>query len=82
MNEGSLSTRQTSAFGPKTLLKFKDVQSKYSKITLLGFIVQSYIHKNDFGSNLPLSIPQPRNTKRTATLNFDEGTINLEKLKK
>lgn len=83
MNGGNLSRGQADGFGLEILSKLKDVKSKDSQITLLHFIVQSYINKNDlFGSNLPLPIPEPGDIKRAATVNFDEVKIDLEKLKK
>lgn len=82
MNGGNLSRGQADGFGLEILSKLKDVKSKDSQTTLLHFIVQCYIHKNDlFGSNAPLPIPEPGDVKRAATVNFDEVKSDLEKLK-
>lgn len=82
MNGGNLSRGQADGFGLEILSKLKDVKSKDSQITLLHFIVQCYIKKNDlFGSNVPLPIPEPGDVKRAASVNFDEVKSDLDKLK-
>lgn len=83
MNGGNLTRGQADGFGLEILSKLKDVKSKDSHITLLHFIVQCYISKNNlFSSNVPLPIPEPGDVKRAATVNFDEVKADLEKLKK
>lgn len=82
MNGGNLSRGQADGFGLEILSKLKDVKSKDSQITLLHFIVQCYINKNDlFGSNVPLPIPEPGDVKRAACVNFDDVKSDLQKLK-
>lgn len=83
MNGGNLSRGQADGFGLEILSKLKDVKSKDSQITLLHFIVQSYIKKVDpLGDNVPLPIPEPGDIKRAATINFDDIKSDLEKLHK
>lgn len=81
MNGGNLSRGQADGFGLEILSKLKDVKSKDSQITLLHFIVKSYIKKIvPFTLNIPLPVPEPGDIKRAATVNFDDVKADLEKL--
>lgn len=83
MNGGNLTRGQADGFGLEILSKLKDVKSKDSSITLLHFIVQSYIKKIvPFSPNIPLPIPEPGDIKRAATVNFDDVKADLDKLTK
>lgn len=82
MNGGNLARGQADGFGLEILSKLKDVKSKDSQITLLHFIVQAYISRNDlFDTNLHLPVPEPGDVKRAAAVNFDEVQSDLEKLR-
>lgn len=83
MNGGNLSRGQADGFGLEILSKLKDVKSKDSKITLLHFIVQSYIKSVvPFSITIPLPVPEPGDIKRAAAVNFDDVKADLEKLRK
>ncbi|KAF2894360.1 hypothetical protein ILUMI_11812 [Ignelater luminosus] len=61
----------------------KDVKSKDSQITLLHFnIVRTYMKKLDSLLLVTLSVPELENIKRASGVNFDEVTVDLQKLQK
>lgn len=84
MNGGNMSRGQADGFGLEILAKLKDVKSKDSQVTLLHFIVRTYMSDLDSLSltTLPLPIPEPEDIRRAAFVNFDEAAIDLQKLQK
>uniref|UniRef100_A0A1A9WXV3 FH2 domain-containing protein n=1 Tax=Glossina brevipalpis TaxID=37001 RepID=A0A1A9WXV3_9MUSC len=76
MNGGNRQRGQADGFTLEILGKLKDVKSKESHITLLHFIVRTYIdRKRKEGLQLmeiPLPIPEPSDIERATQVDFDE----------
>lgn len=76
MNGGNRQRGQADGFTLEILGKLKDVKSKESHITLLHFIVRTYIdRKRKEGVQLmeiPLPIPEPSDVERATQVDFDE----------
>lgn len=75
---------QADGFGLEILSKLKDVKSKDSQVTLLHFIVRTYMKKieNPFAPNVELPVPDPFDIGRSASVNFDDVHKNLMELQK
>ncbi|XP_055386632.1 formin-J isoform X2 [Condylostylus longicornis] len=86
MNGGNRARGQADGFGLEILGKLKDVKSKDSKITLLHFIVKTYIgRKRKSGTPLieiGLPIPEPSDVERAAAVDFDEIKLQIMDLQK
>lgn len=86
MNGGNRSRGQADGFGLEILPKLKDVKSKDSKITLLHFIVKTYIsQRRKEGVPLPeisLPVPEPGDVDRAITVDFDEVKQQINDLSK
>ncbi|CAG9817334.1 unnamed protein product [Phaedon cochleariae] len=84
MNGGNMTRGQADGFGLEILSKLKDVKSKDSKITLLHYIVMLYMKKidNPLEPNILLPVPEPGDIRRAASVNFDEVSLDLQKLQK
>lgn len=84
MNGGNMTRGQADGFGLEILSKLKDVKSNDSKVTLLHFIVRTYMKKieNIFAPNVELPIPDPYDIGRASNIHFDEVKKDLEELKK
>jgi len=84
MNGGNMTRGQADGYGLEILSKLKDVKSKDSQVTLLHFIVRTYMGELDSLSLiiLPLPIPEPEDIRRAASVNFDEVSADLLKLQK
>lgn len=80
MNGGNLSRGQADGFGLEILSKLKDVKSKDSQVTLLHFIVRTYMKKIDNPS--VSNVPIPYDVGRAAAVNFDDIKADLQKLQK
>lgn len=63
----------------KTYFQF---QSKDSSVTLLHFIVRTYIFNSEEGINTPLPIPEPGDIGRASFILFEDVTAELETLQK
>ncbi|KAK6642133.1 hypothetical protein RUM44_013856 [Polyplax serrata] len=84
MNGGNLTRGQADGFGIEILPKLKDVKSKDSSVTLLHFIVRTYMRKLDDPLNLDLAlpVPEPGDINRAAAVDFDEIKSDLQQLEK
>lgn len=83
MNGGNRDRGQADGFGLEILSKLKDVKSKDSQITLLHFIIRTYIEQcnEPLVNTIPLPTPEPGDIDRAANVNFDDVTKDLDKLK-
>lgn len=81
MNGGNRQRGQADGFTLEILGKLKDVKSKENHITLLHFIVRTYINcKRKHGLQLreiPLPVPEPSDVERAADVNFDEVKLQI-----
>jgi formin 2 len=86
MNGGNRQRGQADGFGLEILGKLKDVKSKDPKITLLHFIVKTYIErcrKNGVAiSELVAPVPNPNDVEKMLSLDFEELKKQLESLQK
>lgn len=86
MNGGNRTRGQADGFGLEILGKLKDVKSKDSRITLLHFIVKTYIdqcRKNGTPlTELQIPIPEAADVSVCATVDFEDLTQQLERLEK
>ncbi|XP_055680979.1 protein cappuccino [Lutzomyia longipalpis] len=86
MNGGNRTRGQADGFGLEILGKLKDVKSKDSKITLLHFIVKTYIEqcrKNGTPlTELQIPIPEAADVSVCGTVDFEDLTLQLERLEK
>ena len=85
MNGGNRQRGQADGFGLEILGKLKDVKSKDPKITLLHFIVKTYIDQcrksGSALSDLVLPIPDPNNIDKSVLIDFEECKQQLTALK-
>lgn len=85
MNGGNRQRGQADGFGLEILGKLKDVKSKDPKITLLHFIVKTFIEKcRKEGcalTELVLPIPDPNDVDKSVMIDFDECKQQLNVLK-
>lgn len=85
MNGGNRQRGQADGFGLEILGKLKDVKSKDPKITLLHFIVKTFIEKcRKEGcalTELVLPIPDPNDVDKSVVIDFDECKQQLSALK-
>lgn len=84
MNGGNMQRGQADGFGLEILAKLKDVKSKDNQVTLLHFIVRTYMKQLDdpLAADLPLPIPEPGDIDRSATVNFEDVHNNLQKIQR
>lgn len=84
MNGGNMQRGQADGFGLEILAKLKDVKSKDNQVTLLHFIVRTYMNQleDPLAPELPLPIPEPGDINRSATVRFDDIHGQLERIKK
>lgn len=84
MNGGNRQRGQADGFGLEILGKLKDVKSKDPKITLLHFIVKTYIERcRKSGcavSDLVLPVPDPNDIDRSISFDFEECKQQLNLL--
>nr|CAD7594706.1 unnamed protein product [Timema genevievae] len=83
MNGGNRTRGQADGFGLEILAKLKDVKSKDSSVTLLHFIIRSFIKKTNedpLNPDFTLPIPEPGDVDRAANVNFDDLSKDLQKL--
>ena len=85
MNGGNRQRGQADGFGLEILGKLKDVKSKDPKITLLHFIVKTYIDQcrksGSALSDLVLPIPDPNDIDKSVLIDFEECKKQLTVLK-
>jgi formin 2 len=85
MNGGNRTRGQADGFGLEILPKLKDVKSKDSKITLLHFIVKTYISQcRKRGTPLTeivLPIPDPTDINKCVSIDFEDSKVQLTVLK-
>lgn len=84
MNGGNMSRGQADGFGLEILSKLKDIKSTDSQVTLLHFIIRTYMKKieNPFEPNVEMPVPEPYDIGRAASINFDEVKKDLNGLQK
>ncbi|KAB0794648.1 hypothetical protein PPYR_11487 [Photinus pyralis] len=82
MNGGNMSRGQADGYGLEILAKLKDVKSKDAQVTLLHFVVATYMKEFDYLTliNAPLPVPQPEEIRRAAAVNFDDVQADLQVL--
>lgn len=73
---------QADGFGLEILSKLKDVKSKNSQVTLLHFIVTTYMRKTSslITEKLELPVPDPYDIGRASSVNFDDVQKDLSEL--
>lgn len=85
MNGGNRTRGQADGFGLEILPKLKDVKSKDPKVTLLHFIVKTYIsRRRKEGTPLyevTLPIPDAGDVAKAVTVDFKEAEIQVSDLK-
>ncbi|XP_053612698.1 protein cappuccino isoform X2 [Plodia interpunctella] len=82
MNGGNGQRGQADGFGLEILSKLKDVKSKQSNVTLLHFIVRTYM-KCSGGALAPqcaLCVPEPGDARRAAATDFGDERLQLAAL--
>lgn len=87
MNGGNNTRGQADGFGLEILSKLKDVKSREPKITLLHYIIKTYIEKCRKTDGIPLTevvmpIPDPLDVEKSVTVDFDDCKGQLTNLKK
>lgn len=85
MNGGNRQRGQADGFGLEILGKLKDVKSKDPKITLLHFIVKTYIERCRKSGiaiiDLVAPVPNPNDVEKMLSIDFDECRQQLKTLK-
>ncbi|KAE8741150.1 hypothetical protein FOCC_FOCC013312 [Frankliniella occidentalis] len=82
MNGGNRTRGQADGFGLEILPKLRDVKSSDNSLTLLHFIVRSYMKKISDPVTEPLPVPEPADIDKAGTVMFDDLTTDLKKLEK
>ncbi|GFU28300.1 formin-2 [Nephila pilipes] len=83
MNGGNRNRGQADGFGLEILPKLKDVKSKDNSLTLLHYIVRSYVklyQKDCSLDKAKLPVPEPSDAERASLVNFDDIANDLKKL--
>ncbi|KAL9705595.1 hypothetical protein quinque_009113 [Culex quinquefasciatus] len=85
MNGGNRTRGQADGFGLEILGKLKDVKSKDNNITLLHFIIKTYISQCRKNGCVPfevdLPVPDPGDLDRAVVVDFDDCRAQLNMLK-
>lgn len=85
MNGGNRQRGQADGFGLEILGKLKDTKSTDPKITLLHFIVKTYIERCRKGgcaiNDLVLPVPDPNDVDKSLSIDFEECKHQLNLLK-
>ncbi|KAG5675766.1 hypothetical protein PVAND_005643 [Polypedilum vanderplanki] len=83
MNGGNRQRGQADGFGLEILGKLKDVKSKDPKITLLHFIVKTYIARSRQNgiAITDLKLPVPNDVDKSLSIDFEECKQQLNALK-
>ncbi|KAF5269711.1 hypothetical protein FQA39_LY08634 [Lamprigera yunnana] len=84
MNGGNMTRGQADGFGLEILSKLKDVKSKDAQVTLLHFIVRTYMSEFEYLTviDAPLPVPQPEDIRKASSVNFDDVLSDLQVLEK
>ncbi|KAI5710063.1 hypothetical protein M8J75_005430 [Diaphorina citri] len=82
MNGGNRLRGQADGFGLEILPKLKDVRSKDNSVTLLHFIVRTYLRNSENPLNESLPVPEPGDVDRAASVVFDDIHSQLSTLAK
>ncbi|XP_013179598.1 PREDICTED: formin-2 isoform X2 [Papilio xuthus] len=84
MNGGNGQRGQADGFGLEILAKLKDVKSKHSQVTLLHFIVRTYMRARGgaLAGACALPVPEPGDVARAAALDFADVAAHLKELDK
>ncbi|XP_068085299.1 protein cappuccino isoform X2 [Anabrus simplex] len=85
MNGGNRTRGQADGFHLEILGRLRDVKSNDSSVTLLHFIVRTYMKQkceDPLSPDVPLPIPEPGDIERAAAVNFEELGTELQKLQK
>ncbi|XP_015436894.1 PREDICTED: formin-2-like isoform X2 [Dufourea novaeangliae] len=85
MNGGNRTRGQADGFGLEILGKLKDVKSNVPGITLLHYVVRARLAQekdHNFEEPLPLPVPEPADVEAASTINFDNISGELERLRK
>ncbi|XP_049867761.1 protein cappuccino-like isoform X2 [Pectinophora gossypiella] len=84
MNGGNGQRGQADGFGLEILSKLKDVKSKQSNVTLLHFIVRTYMRAcgGALAAGCVLPTPEPGDVARAAALDFADVAAHLSALRK
>ncbi|XP_054261074.1 formin-2-like isoform X2 [Macrosteles quadrilineatus] len=74
MNGGNMQRGQADGFGLEILAKLKDVKSKDNSMTLLNFIVVTYMRKcgDVAATDAKLPVPEPSDIEKASSVKFDE----------
>ncbi|XP_028175571.1 protein cappuccino isoform X1 [Ostrinia furnacalis] len=82
MNGGNGQRGQADGFGLEILSKLKDVKSKQSNVTLLHFIVRTYMRAcgGALAAACALPVPEPGDVARAAALDFQDVAAGLAAL--
>ena len=84
MNGGNRTRGQADGFGLEILEKLKDVKSNVPGVTLLHYVVRARLAQekdHNFEEPLPLPIPEPADIEAASTINFENISAELERLK-
>ncbi|XP_045485384.1 formin-like protein 6 isoform X2 [Pieris rapae] len=84
MNGGNGQRGQADGFGLEILAKLKDVKSKQSTVTLLHFIVKTYMRQRGgaLSTECTLPVPEPGDVQRAAAIDFADVAASLISLRK
>ncbi|KAL1139643.1 hypothetical protein AAG570_006621 [Ranatra chinensis] len=82
MNGGNRQRGQADGFGLEILSKLKDVKSKDNSMTLLHYIVKTYIKQcgDSVVTDVPLPIPEPGDIDRASEVVFEDIEMQIVKL--
>lgn len=84
MNGGNRTRGQADGFGLEILGKLKDVKSNVAGVTLLHYIVRARLAQerdHNFDEPLPLPIPEPADMEAASTINFENLSAELDRLR-
>ncbi|CAH2076213.1 unnamed protein product, partial [Iphiclides podalirius] len=83
MNGGNCQRGQADGFGLEILAKLRDVKSKHSQVTLLHFIVRTYMRSRGgaLAAACALPVPEPGDVARAAAVDFADVADGLGALR-
>ena len=87
MNGGNRDRGQADGFGLEILPKLKDVKGKDNSLTLLQFVVKSYLKKYDSlviynAEDIHFPLPEPSDLEKASVIIFEDIAADFKKLKK
>lgn len=82
MNGGNRMRGQADGFGLEILGKLRDVKSKEPKVTLLHYIVRTYIRENLQNGNIVYPLPTLDDVNQVMFIDFEESYNQLNELEK